>query len=170
MKAIATVEAGPEGAFLLHDGKQVPVILFERHKFREFTDGRFDNAVPDLSNPVRGGYGTYSSQHVRLARAAKLDRTAAMKSCSWGLYQIMGFNHEAAGFPELQRFINAMYRSADDHLRALVMFLRHDEKKVDAIRSKNWNSFAYLYNGPGFARDKYDERIAAAYEKLTANA
>jgi len=164
LKAIAQVEAGPEGAFLPDDR---PVVLFERHVFRRLTDGRFDHDAPDLSNAVPGGYGSSGPwQHERLARAALLDRDAALCSTSWGLYQLMGFNHGVAGFPVLQRFINAMYRSADDHLRALVIFIRNNDHLVDAIRAKAWDEFARNYNGPQYAQSQYDKRIAKAYERL----
>lgn len=166
MKAIAQVEAGPQGAFL-PDGR--PVVLFERHIFHRLTAGRFDHDAPDLSNEKPtppGGYGSSLSQHERLGRASELDRAAALKSASWGLFQIMGFHHERCGYPNIQRFVNAMYRSADDHLRALVGFLRSDERLVDAIRGRNWIVFARLYNGVGFAASKYDQRIAEAYDRL----
>ena len=104
MQAVAEIESGPEGAFL--DSGE-PVILFERHLFHELTDGRFDG-LSDISNPTRGGYGKYSEQHPKLKRAAALDRDAALMSCSWGLYQILGRNHAQAGYPSLQRFVNAV--------------------------------------------------------------
>jgi len=166
LKAIAKVEAGPQGAFLPDDR---PVILFERHIFHRLTDGRFDHDAPDLSNSQPSPPGTYGSspqQHERLARAALLDRDAALQACSWGLYQILGLNHTAAGYPELQRFVNAMYRSADDHLRALVLFIRNDGRLVDAIRSLSWSAFARYYNGPNFAASGYDRRMARAYAEL----
>lgn len=171
LKAIAKVEAGPEGAFLL-TGE--PVILFERHVFHRLTQGKFDGH-PDISNAQPSTkYGPYSAQHGRLQEAVKLDKIAAFKSASWGLFQIMGENHGAAGFRDLspgdgsgvQRFVNAMYRSADDHLRALVMFLQNDSRLIGALRSKNWAAFAYVYNGPNYERFQYDQKIAAAYEAL----
>lgn len=164
LQAVGTVEAGPLGGFLPDDR---PVVLFERHLFSRLTHGKFDHDHPDLSNPVAGGYGPGGRfQHERLAAAAVLDRDAALKSASWGLFQILGLNHELAGFPELQRFINAMYRSVDDHLRALVMFIRYDARLVDAIRAKDWVTFARIYNGPQFQRNQYAEKLAAAYEML----
>lgn len=170
LKAIATVEAGPEGAFL---STGEPVVLFERHVFHRLTKGKFDGH-PDISNEDPGGYGKYSAQHARLAEAVKLDKIAALKSASWGLFQIMGENHAAAGFRDVslgdgsgvQRFVNAMYRSADDHLRALVMFLQNDSRLVGALRTKNWPAFAYVYNGPAYEKHDYHGRIAAAYASL----
>jgi N-acetylmuramidase-like protein len=169
IRAVAKVEAGSEGAFL--DSGE-PVILFERHIFHRLTDGRFDGAVApgvdiassQISVPVRGGYGRASIQHAKLAAAVLLDREAALKSCSWGLFQIMGLNHESAGFQDLQEFVNAMYRSADDHLAAFVSFIKSDSRMVGALRSKDWHAFARIYNGP--ATSGYDSRIAWAYREL----
>lgn len=179
MQAVAIVEAGKEGAFLPTDE---PVVLFERHLFNRLTDGRHVGArVPLLPGenhepwhviawPSWGGYGPYSVQHRRLQAAVALDRDAALKSSSWGLFQILGSNHAACGYPELQRFVTAMYRSVDDHLRAFVQFIRHDKRLVDAIRARNWPAFARVYNGPLFAKHGYERRLAAAYDKLPADA
>lgn len=175
IKAVAKVEAGREGAFL--DSGE-PVILFERHKFSQHTRGRFDGKrVPMahahdpqrhhdwsvLSSPTWGGYGPSRVQHLKLQAAVLLDREAALKSASWGLFQILGENHEAAGFPSLQRFITAMYREVDDHLRAFVMFIRHDGRLVDAIRSHDWTTFARIYNGPRYAEHGYHTRMGEAF-------
>lgn len=167
LRAIAEVEAGSEGAFL-ESGE--PVILFERHVFSRLTSRIYDAIAPDLSNPIRGGYGKLSDQHSRLDRAAKLGggaaRTAALKSASWGLFQIMGENHKQAGFPSLQSFVNAMYESADAHLRALVMLIRSSDQMLDAMQRRDWLAFAYLYNGPAFKENRYDARMAQAYGRI----
>ena len=172
LRAVARVESGPLGAFL-PSGE--PVILYERHIFSRLTNGRFDGARmpgPDrdaayaaLSEPSAGVYGPVRVQHARLQAAAELNREAALRACSWGLFQIMGANHVPAGYPQLQRFVTAMYRSVDDHLRAFCMFIRADARLVDAIRSHDWAAFAYAYNGPQYARHGYDKRMAAAYAK-----
>lgn len=164
LRAIAEVEAGQWGAFM---ATGEPVILFERHIFHRLTGGKFDEHS-DISNPVPGGYGAYSEQHHRLQRAAELDRFAALQSASWGLFQIMGFNHKDAGFPELQEFVNAAYRSADDHLRMLVMFVRNTPGLALALQKKDWQSFAFRYNGPRYADSAYDRRMAKAYAKWSS--
>jgi|SRR5688500_4225983 len=177
LQAVGEVEAGPQGAFT---SSGVPTILFERHKFSQFTDRRYDGIAMDgpaldlehliISAPRAGGYGPYSIQHDKLAFAEKLDREAAMKSCSWGLFQVMGFNHARVGFPNLQRFLNAMFRHVDDHLRAMVMYVRTDQDMVDAIRRHEWGTFARLYNGTDYRRNRYDEKMAAAYVKFMQDA
>lgn len=167
IKAVCQVEA-PLGGF---QADYRPTILFERHKFSEFTAGAFDRDYPDLSNRKPGGYGLYSQQHDRLARAAKLDRVAALKATSWGKFQIMGFNHVQAGFDLLQLFINAMYRSEGAQLDAFVSYVRNDRRKHPAsgrtmrecLILHDWDGFARLYNGPSYQINNYATKLAAAH-------
>jgi hypothetical protein len=174
IQAVARVEAGTEGAFLPTDE---PVILFERHLFRRFTEGRYDaRRVPGvkpehaiLSSSSRGGYGPYSIQHKKLQAAVLLDKQAAQRACSWGLFQILGDNHQEAGYPILQEFINAMYNDVEDHLRAFTGFIRYDARKVKAIRAKDWATFARLYNGPAYAENQYDVKMARAYTIISGD-
>ena len=173
LRAVATVEAGPDGAFN-DDG--TPVVLFERHKFDRHTKGRFRGArLPgahaawsDISNPKWGGHGPKSAQHLKLDYASGLDRDAALKSASWGLFQILGENYAAAGFDSLQAFVNAMVRDVDGHLRALVMFIRNDRRLLTSLRSRDWAVFAHAYNGPQFKVNAYDSKMAEAYKKGVA--
>lgn len=174
IRAFASVEAGPEGAFL--DSGE-PVILFERHHFYKHTGGEFAGArVPGFSEPWAricekspGGYGPTSKQHLRLQAACALDREAGLRSASWGLFQIMGSNHAACGY-SLQAFINAMYRSVDDHLAAFVGFIRHDSRLLRALASRDWATAARSYNGPAYAKNKYDTKLASAYARFKKEA
>lgn len=171
LRAVATVEAGAAGAFN-DDG--TPVVLFERHKFERHTGGRFHGAtLPNgkadwslISWPTWGGYGPSSIQHAKLAHAVTLDREAALKSASFGLFQILGENYAAAGFPVLQDFVNAMYLDVDEHLRALVMFIRSNPRLHQAIRARDWPVVAFNYNGPRFMENRWDSKMQAAYERL----
>lgn len=173
IETIAEVEAGPYGAFL--DSGE-PVILLERHVLHKLTGGRFDGArvegMPEryslLSSRIRGGYGPVSAQHLKLQAAVKLNRDAALKSCSWGLYQLMGLGHRACGHDTIQSFVTAMYRSVDDHLAALVNFVLADPRLVRALRARDWPMVARIYNGPAYASHGYDTRFAAVYDRLRA--
>jgi hypothetical protein len=172
LRAVGSVEAGQLGAFN-DDG--TPVILFERHKFEKHTNGRFHGErLPNtnaewgvISWPTWGGYGPTSVQHAKLAYAVTLDRVAALKSASWGLFQILGENYAAAGFADLQGFINAMYRDVDEHLRALVMFIRNTPRLHQALKARDWPIVAFHYNGPKFVENRWDSKMAAAYERLS---
>lgn len=163
IKAVAEVESRGEG--FLDTGE--PKILFEPHIFSRLTGGVYDKSHPDISYPKwkHDAYGTVSSQHGKLQRAAALDRDAAMQSASWGLFQVMGFNWKAAGFKSLQAFVNAMYKGVDGHMDALVGFISGDHDMLRALQNLRWGDFARLYNGPGYKANRYDEKMAASYRK-----
>lgn len=164
IRAVAEVESGPNGAFN-DDGS--PVVLFEPHIFHQLTGGRFDSRYPELSYAKwkTRPYGKNSEQHSKLQRASTLDRDAALKSCSWGTFQIMGSNHRAAGHATVQRMVNAAYRSSDDHLRMFVCYIINTIGLADALRMHDWPTFKRIYNGPG--ENDYAERMAAAYARLS---
>lgn len=169
VKAVCKVEA-PNGGFL-PDGQVT--ILFERHQFAGRTGGRFNASHPNVSNPNAGGYVGGEGEHIRLAQAVRLDRKAALESCSWGKFQIMGFNYAAAGFNSLQDFINAVSRSEGEQLDAFVSFIQKDrggktwQALKDAVETGDWAPFARLYNGPAYAKNQYDYKLSKAFKALS---
>ena len=158
--AVAEVESASSG--FLPDGR--PAILFEALWFHTFTNGAFDAAHPSISSPVwdrslyRGGAGEYG----RLAESQQLDSTAALKSASWGAFQIMGFNYTACGYPTVEQFVTAMRGDIENHLAAFDAFVRSNGPMLVALRQKDWTTFARLYNGPG-AVAQYATKISATY-------
>jgi hypothetical protein len=162
IKAVAEVEAA--GAGFLESGE--PKILFERHIFSRLTQRKFDRTNPDISSRAPGGYKGGQAEHGRLNQAAVLDRTAALKSASWGKFQILGQNFQRAGFKTLQEFINATYHSEQQQLKAFVGFIKADKRLLKAIRNLDWQVFASVYNGPAYRNNRYDEKMAAAFKRL----
>lgn len=163
IRAVCQVEA-PKGGFN-PDG--TPATLFEGHKFYKFTEGKFAVQAPDLcfAKWTRAHYGkTWQQEQDRLQRAMKLDRDAALKSASWGKFQVMGFNHAMVGHPTIQGFVNAMYESEGAQLQAFVRYVL-TAGLAPALRRLDFAAFALGYNGPGFAVNKYDTRMAAAHAK-----
>jgi hypothetical protein len=161
IKAVCEVEA-PDGGFL-PDGQVT--ILFERHQFSKRTGRRFDSTNPDISNPMAGGYGPKGQhQHDRLEKAVTLDRNAALASTSWGKFQIMGFNYGLAGFATLQAFITAMHESEGAQLDAFINYVKN-AALADELRQHRWADFARGFNGPDYAKNRYDTKLAAAYRK-----
>ncbi len=168
IKAVCQVEA-PRGGFNPDDS---PVTLFEGHKFYKFTGGRFAVQAPDLCFKVwtRQYYGKgWQAEQARLQRAIALDRESALMSASWGKFQIMGFNHAMVGHPDIQGFVNAMYRSERDHLIAFTRFVQ-TAGLAPALRRQDWAGFAKGYNGAGYAENKYDDKLAAAFDQHKAAA
>ena len=112
----------------------------------------------------KGGPAEYD----RLTAASYLDFRAAYRSCSWGKFQIMGFNSERCGYDSMAAFLDDMYEHGEDgHLRAFVGFVKADPKLVAALRAKSWTRFARRYNGPGYAKNQYHTKMARAYRKFS---
>lgn len=163
-----------DGGFL--DGPHLPKILFEAHIFDRQTGGRFRAKQPNLSSARwnRALYVGGQGEWVRLHRAMLLDREAALKSASVGRYQIMGFNHAAAGFSSVESYWAAMKQSERAHLDAFVAFIRKSGLVNGLRRISNFHAdcipFARAYNGPGYAKHVpgYHVRLARAHKKWSA--
>lgn len=166
IKAVSEVESSGSGYF----ENDAPCILFEAHQFSKYSDHRFDESDPDISSPKwdRSLYVGGEKEYERLYKAMQLDRIAALKSASYGRYQIMGFNHEAAGYDDVESFVRDMFFAESYHLIAFVHFIKSNSRLLDAIQSLDWPTFARYYNGPSYAENRYDEKLQAAYDKHNA--
>jgi N-acetylmuramidase len=167
IRAVAEVEAAGHG--FLPDGR--PAILYEAHVFHRLTKGGHIAAkdrhgvLLSASKWDRSLYGAAGAhQHDRLEDAAKLDDSAAKKSCSWGTFQILGENYQAAGCNTIDAFVAKMNSGAGAHLDAFVAFIKANNLD-DALRRKDWAAFARGYNGPGYAQNAYDKKMAKAYAR-----
>lgn len=163
IQAVAEVETAGS-AF---DSMGRPRILFERHYFHRFTSGRFDKSHARISARSAGGYGKFSVQYTKLEQAYGLDPDAALRSASWGRFQIMGNNHRAAGFATAHAFVEAMSTSEAEQLKAFVSFVASDRTLLSALRQKDWAAFARAYNGAGYRKNHYDTKLQAAYQRLS---
>ena len=169
IKAVVEVETGNSGGFVA-EGK--PMILFEGHVFwrllqkRGICPAKYQKGNEDILYPkwttkhYRRGMGEYA----RLERARVIHRDAADASASWGLAQIMGFNYAICGCKTITEFVDLMSVSEASQLDLFVRFIKGNKWDV-YLRNKDWGSFARRYNGPGYAQNKYDKKLAAAYEK-----
>ena len=160
IQAVSHVEA-PRGGFLPAPDNR-PVILFESHAFHTATAGVYDASHPGISTSTWvHNYGPGGAhQYDRLNEAIALDRPAALKSASWGKYQIMGSNFVEAGYDNVEMFVEDMCTSEDYQLDAFVAFIQNAGIQK-ALDSEDWKSFAYRYNGPGQV-EVYAEQIAKA--------
>ncbi|WP_338662648.1 N-acetylmuramidase domain-containing protein [Pararoseomonas sp. SCSIO 73927] len=168
VQTVLTVETGTAGGFLA-DGR--PRILFEAHLFSRATGRRWDATHPRVSQQpwnrklYVGGAGEWG----RLEEAAALDRAAALSSASWGLPQILGSNHAGCGFEDVEAFVAAMSESEGRQLDAFVAFLIHGGL-APLLRARAWAAFARRYNGPSYAQNAYDQKLAAVYADLAGAA
>ena len=159
IQAVIDVEAAGDG--FLSDGR--PKILFERHVFHRLTGGRFDVINPLVSDRKPGGYNVRDS-YTKLYIALQLDADAAVQSASWGIGQLMGFNWQLCGERSLHGFLLAMHHNEDAQLALMAQFIR-SVGADDELRRRDWAGFARIYNGPAYARNSYDTKLAAAYKR-----
>jgi hypothetical protein len=145
-----------------------PIILFERHIFHDRTDGKFSKDHPDISNKDSGGYIGGAAEYDRLARAIGLNRQAALESVSWGLPQIMGFNATSIGYDSAEDMITRFKANEGAQLDGMVRFVRHNKKLAQALKDKSWETFARIYNGPGFAKNEYDKKLARFHAQFAS--
>ena len=169
IKAVAEVESAGRG--LLPDGR--PTILFEAHIFDRLTKGRFRGqrdrrgvplSVPKWDRSLYGASGAH--QYERLADAKKLDEKAAVFACSWGPFQIMGFNFASLGFPDVDTLVEFLENNDEPH-EHLELFVRYIlvNGLDDELRNLDWRGFARQYNGPGYEANAYHTKMAAAYRR-----
>jgi hypothetical protein len=170
LKAVQEVETGGRGGFFA-PGK--PAILFEGHIFwnqlkrrgidpAKYTSGNENILYP---NWEKGHYSGGMGEYNRLEQARRIHREAADASASWGMFQIMGFNFALCGERSVESFVKAMCESERKQLILSGRFIRQSGM-LAALRTKNWAEFAKRYNGPAYALNRYDEKLAMAYAKF----
>lgn len=186
VRAVAEVES--QGSGFLPDGRVK--ILFERHWFYKkilsamqtnkqavnqvsLTLG-FSSTDPvelrralstrenNICDATRGGYVGNGGEYTRMNKAATFDLEAALQSTSYGAYQIMGFNCQAAGFNTAHEMFVAFSESEAKQFIGFVNFIKADPNLLKHLRAGNWAGFALGYNGSSYAENKYDTKMAAA--------
>lgn len=168
VQAVAAVESSGKG----FNPEGFPLTLFEGHWFYKYTNGKFAASEPTLCYPTwtKQFYGkTWKEEKDRLDRAIQLDRTSALLSASWGMFQIMGGNFTYCGCKTIQQFVNAMCKDENSQLELFTNYVIN-RGLADELRDLRWADFARLYNGPGYKKNAYDTKLDAAYKKYAAQA
>ncbi|MFD1200231.1 N-acetylmuramidase family protein [Brucella gallinifaecis] len=166
--AVAEVESGGRALFDV-TGKKEPAIRFEGHYFDRRLAGKLRDQArkAGLSAPEAGRVRNPKTQRERwllLERAIKLHRQAALESTSWGLGQVMGAHWQWLEYRSIDELVTEARSSIAGQVALMLNFIDKAGLKT-TLREKNWRNFARRYNGPGFARNHYDSRMAAAYER-----
>jgi len=164
LAAVAEAESSALGGFAA-DGRLN--ISFERNLFSRKTNGVYDQSHPAISNRTPGGHlRTQAQRWEQLEAAYALDPEAALQSTSWGRFTILGQNYAVQGFADAHAFVASMARSEVGQLAAFAAFVRVNGI-ADELQRRDWVGFARRYNGPQYATQQYDSRIAAAYARLS---
>ena len=160
--AVLDVESAGSG----FDKQGRPRMLFEPHVFwRELGPGPKRDAAAKAGLAYPKWKRDYpADSYPRLLKAMAIDEDKALRSASWGLGQIMGFNHMAAGHPSAEDMVEAFCESEANQLEGMVSFIKTNGL-ADELRRHDWAGFARGYNGAGFAANGYDKKLAAAFAK-----
>lgn len=171
VKAVTETEAKEFG--FLPSG--FPVILFERHKFYKYLTvsrgvgfaDKISAMNPDICNVKPGGYLGKEAEVTRLTKALAIETNSAYMSASYGLFQIMAFNHAACGYANAVAFVEAMKESEGKQLDAFVSFILKTPRAHKALKTKDWVGFTDAYNGSNWkaVNPQYPSKMAASYAK-----
>jgi hypothetical protein len=167
-RAVIAVEAAGSG----FDKAGRPKALFERHHFYKHlkdTPGLLANAeAAGLAYP-KWGTKPYpkgsDAVYAEIIRACAIEEEAALLSTSWGLGQIMGSNYKLAECASVHEMVSEACESEAGQLRQMASFIKK-AGLLDELIAKNWAGFAKGYNGPQYAKNQYDQKLAAAYTKF----
>lgn len=150
LKAVGIKETKDE-SFYTHLGDHVPKILFERHYFHKLTNGKFDNDPDISSSSPFAKYGTYAKQYERLIKAYNLSPREALLSASWGKFQVMGANMHSNEL-SIEDILYEISRSEKNHLITLKGYLLKNNNALEALKLKEWDTFAFYYNGSNYKK------------------
>lgn len=169
---LAVKDVESNGGGFLSNGK--PKILFEGHIFYRLLTPLLNLArlnqlckqYPNVVYPTwnRSKYFGGEREYLRLTTAININRAAALKSASWGMFQVMGMNYAQCGCKDIEEFVDKMKSSEEDQLMLTIRFLKNNSL-LFYLNNHNWASFARSYNGPSYAANKYDTKLAQAYSK-----
>lgn len=169
LAAVALVESAGR-ALAMVKGKPEPVIRFEGHYFDRRLGGseRALARTLGLAAPVAGAVKNPAGQEARwamLEQAAAINRQAALESASYGVGQVMGAHWQWLGYPSVEALVDDARSGLSGQMRLMERFI--DKSGLSsALRQGNWAAFARGYNGPAFAKNGYDRKLAAAVERM----
>jgi len=169
LKAVQTVETGGRGGFV---APQKPTILFEGHIFWKMLVQQGINPHTHIKGNENILYPKWDHtkyiggirEYERLQQACRIHKEAAYNSASWGMFQIMGFNHLKCGIAGIQEFVTLMSESEYSQLKLTASYLKNSHL-LPHLRNHDWDRFALAYNGAGYAQNHYAEKLKEAYRK-----
>ncbi len=168
LMAVTEVESAGV-VFWLIDGKRVPAARPEAHYFYRLLKGaEREKAVSlGLAHPRYGVIrvpGARAAVYDIIERMKKINETAALKSCSWGLGQVMGENAESLGYSSVQEMVRENFEGPEGQIKCMMRFIKRNGL-ISALKNGDFTTFAKRYNGPAYKSNAYDTKMAMAAAK-----
>lgn len=177
IRAVYAVESSGKGFI-----GEMPKILFEGHVFWDRLKRKGRNPVQLAVGHESILYPKWTKAHYlggakefkRLQEAEAIDQSAARESASWGLFQLMGYHWQSLDYASIDDFVERMKKSEGEQLIAFCRFVKNKKTKGGTLRDllaqKNWADFAYAYNGAGYRKNAYDDKLRSEYRKAAGTA
>lgn len=161
LRALIEIEAGGRG---VHSSGAI-VARYEPHIAWRHSSGMVRDALAKAGVAYSGWRKGYpkGSPYPLIDKCTMIaGPEVAALSTSWGIGQVMGFNHVACGHESALAMVQAMARGGEpEQLRCMMSFIR-SKKLLDNLQREDWTGFAIGYNGAGQASHSYDKRFAEA--------
>ena len=170
IKAVAVVESGGSGGWF---NSGLPKILYERHKFWEWTTNVSNRVVSWYSNPNAGDYTMDANKNgindswEKLSLAIGKDPLAALSAISIGKFQVLGRYYRECGYNHPIEMLCAASRDEYAHYAMLRDYILNVAKLKEAFLALSTNpndnrAFARGYNGKAYKRYEYHIKLAKA--------
>lgn len=106
-----------------------------------------------------------SAEWIAFNDAFSKDSDAAMMATSWGIMQVMGFHYRDIGFNTVGEMVDFAKVSESNQVELGIRFIKKNARLNDALKKKDWSTFAYYYNGEQYKKFNYDNRMMDAYNE-----
>ena len=170
LRAVLSVETGGSG----FDKSGRPKALFERHYFYKFI--KDDPVLLDQASAAGLAYPKWGERpypkgsdavYAEIEAAYEMRPDAALMATSWGLGQIMGSNWKMTGAASVEEMVRQAMESETNQLHHMIGFIK-SAGLLDKLKAKDWAGFAKGYNGPAYAKNAYDTKLAGAYANFNS--
>lgn len=170
--AVAHIESAGK-AFAHVNGKLLPLIRWEGHYFDRLLreNKRAQARAAGLASPRAQAVKnprTQTARYALLERAMKIDEAAAIQSCSWGVFQVMGAHWKFLNFRSPQHLKETATRGIEGQVDLGIRFIK--KNKLDRfIKSRDFVAFSRAYNGPAFRKNNYHTKLERWYNYYGGN-
>lgn len=170
--AVVEVESGGQIFAPSSIGEDMPVIRWEGHYFYKLLKGEAREIAVKLglAAPKAGTVKNPKSQDGRyllLAKAIEINEDAAYASISIGVGQVMGAHYAKLGYFSARAMFAAAKKGLIGQVEIMGAYIETFDL-TDELQRRDWSAFARGYNGPAYAKNAYDTKMASAYQRALA--
>lgn len=164
LKALLAVETVGRGFYM----NGLPKLLLERHYvYKLATEAQRAQLPATVCNAEAGGYIGNLGEWSRFDQVAAVSLDLAIRSCSWGIAQVMGIQCAKLSMSPTQ-FMMRHVTNEDDQLALFGDYIASNAPLHAALKAHDWPEVARLYNGENYAQNNYDKKLANAYATWAA--